>query len=224
MFKKNKNMKIFSILVLAGVVLIIWGNTTDVLGITIKTPAPIDPYAEILQNYQTQISNDKISNEEKAMLQQKYEPLVIEATKRASILSQNSNLPTVKKTPFSTPTQGVEISIAEGINNQPIIPRYSSEYLFLNSWSKTIDGLTYLVYAGAMVNDSEQGLVYIQDPKNYQFAKILSPQKSGAIQIVSEKNLVLTLISEKGNLFFFDVINKIFINDSDKPLTATAYP
>lgn len=224
MLWKNKIVKILSLITVFGIALFIWSNTSAAMGISVRTQTPIDPFRNIINEFQSRIKNDNLNIKEKEALLQKFEPMIIEATQRADALKQNAITPLIKRTPFATPTQGSEIKISDGINNRPIIPRYSSDFILINSWAKTIGNKTYLVYAGALAKDTSQGLVYMQSPQSFGFKIIFSPLKNGLLTAISSNNLILTLETENGDLVFFDAEKEQFVDSADKPILPPAYP
>jgi hypothetical protein len=78
-----------------------------------------------------------------------------------------------------------------------------------NQWQEVIGGLHVNVYAGSLGRDPFQGAVIVQrtgadlmHPAPAQ--TFLTPQRAGAVRIISASGNVLTLRAETGDLFTFD--------------------
>ncbi len=223
-----RNRKISSILlvVFLGLAFVIWSNVYAAIGNNAKTQVPIDPDADMLHLLQTEMANPSISNDVKNADRPRLEEILSVETQRAEAISRQQLGLQANSTPFPTPSGPFGIwRASDGINNNPPIPMHTSDAVLKNSWVKTIGNDTYLVYAGVLADDPSQGLVYVKSSDAVSFHKILSPVKSGALKIIGNTNLVLTLQSEKGNIIYFDAQKEQFIqNKINLTLPATAYP
>ena len=223
---KNRKFQAIIIISVLGLALLIWSSVSAAIGINANTQVPIDPYAKIIHAYQTDMADPSMDATAKAAMTHKFSGFLAEATQRAEGLSTIQSGSPLNSTPFPTATTYVYrgFKAPDGISNNPVIPKRATNYKFTNSWVKTIGNDTFLVYAGALLTDPSQGLVYVEGP-SLSFNTILSPVKSGALKIVSYSNLTLTLQSEKGDLLYFDAQKEQFIQNNNMPNSpATAYP
>jgi hypothetical protein len=73
----------------------------------------------------------------------------------------------------------------------------------INAWAGIWDGKQVSVYAGALLDDPNQGAIFlISDVIANQF---LTPTKHGGVRVVSERNNRLTLVSIDGTTYYFDI-------------------
>lgn len=86
-------------------------------------------------------------------------------------------------------------------------------YDLKNSWQMQIGGVWTHVQAGASASDPQQGIVIvtreIQNSISGGFYN--TPTKSGAVRIVSEQNNRLTLQTDSGQVYYFDVPGQTFM-------------
>jgi hypothetical protein len=79
-------------------------------------------------------------------------------------------------------------------------------YSIQNRWYGTLNGHLIGVYAGALADDGDRGMVYViqwLDPRLEH--RYLTPLRAGPVHVVAEQNLRLTLVSTNGTTFYFDV-------------------
>lgn len=214
-------------MVVLSLALLIWSNVSEAIGNIVKIQVPIDPFAKIIHAYQTDVANPSMDATARAAMTHKFSGFLAEATQRAEGISTlQSGLP-LNSTPFPIATTYIYhgFTASDGINNRPPMPKRATDCILTNSWVKTVGKDTYMVYGGALINDPSQGLVYVESPHKFDFHKILSPVKSGALKIISDTNLVLTLQSEKGDLIYFDAQKEQFIENTNMLASpAIAYP
>lgn len=78
-----------------------------------------------------------------------------------------------------------------------------------NRWQGIVNGDYVIVFAGSLANDSEQGIVYIQqissDKRSTTWTSYPTPEKSGAVHIVQAETFRLVLNTDGGNTLYFDV-------------------
>ncbi len=96
------------------------------------------------------------------------------------------------------------------------------DVIIYNKWQDVVNenGEWGLVYAGSMYTDPTQGLVLIPSQPVQIY---LTPIKAGSVRIVAVQNLRLTLISENGTTFYFDVPGRRFV-DSLTEVAPTVTP
>jgi len=108
--------------------------------------------------------------------------------------------------PTSTP--------ATGILDVQISPFSAHDAIITNRWQGTVGGVFVVVYAGRITQTPDQGLVAVSlgEPgqRNFSLQQYPTPTKSGAVHITSANGSLLTLVSEKGQMFVFDVGARLF--------------
>jgi hypothetical protein len=82
-----------------------------------------------------------------------------------------------------------------------------------NSWFGFVGGNSTTVFAGALLDEPDQGAVhlFINFPTRGFDEQILTPTKHGAVHVVSEQNNRLTLVSTDVTTYYFDVPARRFV-------------
>jgi hypothetical protein len=82
-----------------------------------------------------------------------------------------------------------------------------------NSWFGFVGGNSTTVYAGALLDQPDQGVVHLfmNFPTRGFEEQILTPTKHGGVRVVSEQNNRLTLVSTDGTTYYFDVPARRFV-------------
>jgi hypothetical protein len=85
-------------------------------------------------------------------------------------------------------------------------------YAIQNDWQQNVNGTWMQAYAGSLVSDPSQGvvLVVLAWTDRPQGAVVTTPTKSGSVKIVAEQNNRLTLQSDSGTVYYFDVLGMAF--------------
>jgi hypothetical protein len=94
-----------------------------------------------------------------------------------------------------------------------------------NDWFGFVDGNSTTVYAGALLDEPDQGVVHLFinfRTRGFE-EQILTPTKHGWVRVVSEKNNRLTLVSSDGTTYYFDVPARRFV-DSQSEVVPSATP
>lgn len=96
-----------------------------------------------------------------------------------------------------------------GVSDDGEAPFPATEFVGTNSWHRVVNGQHVVVYAGSLGEDPNQGVLFVMtislDLKSVSGERYLAPTKSGALQIMSEENLNLTLDTTRGKRYTFDV-------------------
>ena len=116
----------------------------------------------------------------------------------------------VTRTPYDTPVI-LPTGTSEDYHNQ-----YTGEKLGLdtrNAWFGYSDGVGVTIYAGALLNDPDQGAIhlFVWFPGRIIEAQLLTPTRNGGVRVVSEQNNRLTLVADDGATFYFDVPARRFV-------------
>jgi hypothetical protein len=103
-----------------------------------------------------------------------------------------------------------------------------------NAWFGLVDGNKVSIYAGALLDDPNQGALYLWmhiSSTDGILELILTPSKHGGVRVMSEQNHRLTLVSTDGTTYYFDVPARQFVASPDEvvptatpPPTFTPYP
>lgn len=82
-------------------------------------------------------------------------------------------------------------------------------YVIENHWNRERGSSHLKVYAGALATDPSQGLVVVTvtsaDLKQQQQEVFLTSERAGALRVVAARGAVLSLVSERGQNFTFDI-------------------
>ncbi len=114
----------------------------------------------------------------------------------------------------------------EGLVQSSYNPWPGTGVAILNHWSKTINGVSYGVYAGyapeysrgtVFVGTSEDG-TNVKNPTENRYP---TPIKAQALKIVAENNLQFTLVSMDGKTFVFDLPSRQFLSFNGTPLPSS---
>ncbi len=129
----------------------------------------------------------------------------------------------------ATQTLITPIYLPTGIYDDQRI-KISAALLFIdaqNAWGGFNDGYRFVLYAGALQSNPDQGVVELVSnlPDGKRFEQLLTPSKHGALHVVSEQNNRLTLLAADGKTFYFDVPARRFVASLTEVVpTATPYP
>ena len=177
-----------------------------------------DPYALEINQFEEELQNPKLSELERQNIETKLDTVKYEATHWAS--GRESPAPRgVEANPLaSTP---VPHKIPDGIDNTYLIPRpipgFEKTVNINNVWRRTTPSHFYLVVAGYLIADAQQGMVLNWDADNHRFRLYLTPRKSGSVKIVKDAWPYLMLESDDGDIFYFDPASERFVDSLDEP-------
>lgn len=207
-------------------------------GYTPFVKTPIDPYKDLLKEYEEKIKSEKTSKEEKDILKRKYEIVVYDATLRADNIKKEKPgafetlaLMTITPVPTTAP-----IEIADGIDKNPIIPNplvFPKDISLGNGWHKKDKdkNATLFVYSGCLKEKPSQGVIYIKELGNsLVYKKFLAPDNSGKLFIIKEDKSQLTLRNDADQIFYFDLTLEVFtdqngsIISTQEPISETSTP
>jgi hypothetical protein len=96
---------------------------------------------------------------------------------------------------------------------------YSGDVTIQNYWQNIVNGETVQVFAGALYQDPEQGLVIVVGLS--PSGRYYTPTRAGSVRITAENNLRLTLISANGATFYFDLPSHQFVNSLEVTVMPT---
>lgn len=111
-----------------------------------------------------------------------------------------------------------------GILEDEPAPFHSFEFMLSNQWQGTISGQWVHVFAGADGQDASQGLIFLMIEKTDMLLRLPTEVKEGAVRILAEENLRLTLQTEAGTLLYFDIPARQFAADLEEELPPAEIP
>ena len=196
---------------------------TNILPGLLATKEPIDPYIDQIKAFQDELQRSDLSSETRNLIEEKLNTISIMATQRAE---GKASQPTRQVSMLATPTIEVaSIKLPDGIDNHPSIPFSESVVTVLNSWRKTADDRYYLVYAGFLTQDTQQGAILVLHPNTHDFKQYNTPFTSGGVRVVEEKGTTIIFQSTNGIPFYFDVAMEQFVDSNGTPIpTNTPMP
>ena len=145
----------------------------------------------------------------------------------AAIITSKAGIATTFFTTTHTPV--TPVYLPTGIYDDQRV-KISAALLFIdaqNAWGGFSDGYRFVLYAGALYSDPDQGVVELITnlPDGKRFEQLLTSSKHGALHVVSEQNNRLTLLAADRETFYFDVPARRFVASVTELVpTATPYP
>jgi hypothetical protein len=185
------------------------------------TKQPIDPYKDMIQEFQTELQRTDIPMDAREFIEGKLGIISLEATQRAE---GKVNQPTRSSNPNFTPQNIIGFKIPDGIDNTPEAPFSRVLFTPLNSWRKTEPDHYYLIFAGHLTEDTQQGALYILQPDIHTFSLYITPTRNGAVRVIAEHGTTITLQSSDNTLFYFDAAIEQFVNSQGTPFPGTPTP
>ena len=210
-----KNIRIF---ILSGlVVLAISLVAIFVIVRTTRADRPLqssnsNPYSSLIKGFQEQLADPNMSSTTKEKIQARINLLNQLMTQEA--VGEQKSAP---RNPSLNPTDAPvdQYIIPEGIEENPSPPYKQLDLEISNAWRKTIEKKRFLIYAGQLVVDPNQGAVMLFQNERNQFVIYRTPKAAGAVKIIDENNLILELQSKDGLVFYFDVLQEAYIVDGE---------
>ena len=84
-----------------------------------------------------------------------------------------------------------------------------------NSWRDYVHGQYFVVWAGALGADPQQGVVVVADQEMTATTPlpqpIKTPTKHGKVRITAVNGSLLTLVADDGTMFVFDLTTRTFV-------------
>jgi hypothetical protein len=189
--------------------------------LTIKEP--IDPYIDQIKAYQEELQRADLTSETRALIEKKLNTISMMATQRAD---GKSLQPTRYAQEQATPTLLIDsVRLPDGIDNHPSVPFSESTVTVINSWRKTTNERYYLVFAGYLTQDPQQGAILVLHPRTHDFKHYETPNPYGGVKVIEEIGTTIVLESTDGVLFYFDAESERFVDDNGTPIPIpTSHP
>lgn len=122
--------------------------------------------------------------------------------------------PATKGPPAAIPEAGAQRTPEIGILDLQISPFPSQDAIIANRWQGSVAGKFVVVYAGRLMNPSDQGFVAVSSgtlgTPDFSLQRYPTPNKAGSVRISAENGTLLTLVSDNGTSFTFDVSTRMF--------------
>jgi len=246
--KKNEQLGLF-IAAMVGIGLLLYSllMTIPAAGRDVaQTPTNSDPIAarnlSEIEFYKKQLENKDLSEADRNSLKAKLMYAQREATQRVINLREIEIQETsgIRETIIAQQTRSPRPVSTDsprftGLWQETEIPpngRYTVGTILTSLWFGENAGRYYRIYSGALFSDPTQGTILVQIDKPFSFYKILAPNRTGGLKIISEKNKVLTLETEMKEILYFDVLTLHFVNSLEEamqsgrltPTPLKAYP
>lgn len=182
----------------------------------VKSKEPIDPYLNQIQSLQKDLQNPALSSDARILIEEKLNTISSMATQRAL---GKMNIPTRSAFVDATPTMVIAgMKLPDGIDDHPQIPFSESVVTVNNAWRKTTDQQFFLVFAGYLTENPEQGALMVYHPKVHTFFQILAPAKNGGLIVIDENKYIIQLQSVQGSMVYFNYQTEQFVDSDGTPI------
>lgn len=196
-----------------------------------KDPTSVDPVLarinERISQYDKDLKKKNLDEDTKKGLLANKKYYEKQATERANYLEHQDKAGVIKLTALAQETVSPPIAtnpplptLPEGLLSEFFAPRYR-EAKFTTLWISRVGGVEVHYLAGNLVNDPEQGVVYIEKDHGRSVEKYKTPYKHGSLKIGKLKKNRLHLDANNGKKIFFDIEKKKFVDEYDNPLLET---
>lgn len=197
---------LFLILIISAVVIPGWSNTRQ------QSSPYEDDQVEALQR----MLQTPMSPEMQEILTEKLVALESMNTERVSALERQPEKPlepcSEKPATESDLVSNPKIGLLEDI--QP--PFSPMKYTITNIWQDYVDGVLTRVYAGALGEDPEQGVLIVTQQNSLGGGVFFPPVKQGALTILSFDGLRLIIRTQYGDELIFDAAAMRFISSLEE--------
>jgi hypothetical protein len=165
-----------------------------------------------------------LPSDTRTLLEGKLNSIGLAATQRVEGLTNQPTRPSIMR---ETP-QNVEGSkLPDGIDNNPSFSFSESEFTVNNEWRKTTPDQYYVIFAGFLTIDPNQGALYVLHnlPSGIpEFILYITPDLHGGVRVVAENNIIITIESTDGTFFYFNAVTDQYVNAQGTPFPATPTP
>jgi hypothetical protein len=173
------------------------------------------------------LAKSKLRNDMQRSLTAKLQALSYAATSQAEGVRQLTEMPIEAelarrqlRTPEATMKPKERLT---GIIERPAVP-LSQAFTITNAWQELVAGRYITVFAGALSEDPEQGVLVIYDDASNHCSIYTSPSRDGSFRIVDAENFHLALETTQKTKVYFDVLHPSFADSMNGNGGATITP
>lgn len=211
------------------VVSILYGGGFAQANRTAEKPTEIDPILASLgkqiEQYDAALKKNDISPDTAKSIRAKKKYVEQQATERANYLGHQNEAFQVKLTavenmtltPYPTELPEKKPTSYDGPLTEFYAPMYR-EADFTTAWLIQTEKKHMFILAGSLVEDPDQGVIYIRNDDNRTLEKYKTPNKDGSLKIKNVDKNRVSLETKKGKKYFFDMEKKKFVDEMDNPL------
>jgi hypothetical protein len=187
---------------------------------TAVTETPSDPFLGEIAFLANELQSTELSVEAQILLQEKLNVVAREATQRAQGLIDPAS-----RQIRATPLPVVLTRLPDGIEHRPATPAaIESNFEVLNAWRKHDQGHFYLVYAGYVDRNPDQGVLIVFHQDANRFVDYPTPDQSGGLKIIEEQGFVIMVQSINGSTYYFDAVSETYIDSFVPPSPPNTNP
>lgn len=179
------------------------------------------------------LSNKTLSEKSRGSIELRKQYFEWQATQIVSKLDNPKQLLSQKQTQVIEITKESLLTTPEPTSTRPVGIMKGIEYvrsleedailseIFLVG---KVDETYVIIYSGVLRNDLNQGVIYIFPEKEGRWLKYLMPSKLGLLTIINFNGNRLTLLSDSGEIAYFDVDMRQFILSPDGAISTPSLP
>lgn len=188
---------------------------------------PEDLRCKEIQQLEELLAKNGLSSDMEHSLTAKLQALYSEATAQAEGIGRLTEMPTEAEL-ARRQLQAPKVTMKPrerltGIIERPAVP-LSQAFIITNAWQELVNGQYTTVFAGALSDDPDQGVLVIYEESSDKYTIYISPFKDGGFHIIAEDNFYLTLETAKKTKVYFDVLHPTFADSMNKVGGATITP
>lgn len=184
---------------------------------SLQSNPPTDPEEREISELREALADRNLSDQMRHSLEEKLEIAQRVATQRVMgrpASKDPDKIPTLVPVTQSRPPTGI-IDKIQGLF-------YSREVKIINIWQDFINGELVQVAAGALTNDSSQGIVIVRNLTTHIGDKFYEiPNQTGTVHVAEVLGDQLTLKTSTGEIYFFDVAELQLVSSLDEIIPPT---
>jgi hypothetical protein len=188
----------------------------------VEEPTQTWPQSSI-QNLQAQLANPNLDPDLRQSLEEKLSAFQTQQAAQNRIQALAAPKPADPCALAPTPNPAADPPRATGILNEGAVPFPASQVTITNQWQEKLNGQWVHAYAGASVGAPQQGMVIITIEDSPAGGQFFTPDLNGPLTITAAENGRLTLVSNQGSTYYFDIPAMQFV-DSLQAIVATITP
>lgn len=215
--RRIKKVIILAVLLFAFVALLL---TMQLTAKAIRRPPRVEIFEVQIATLESALKNAKSEEERESLKKQLelfYQMGTLVTTLQPSEMS-NDRLAATKQALNTQLPRTLQVALTRiadqaptGINENPVHASFlPNKFIVGNAWRNELAGKVYIIYVGSNDIDPEQGAVVVVIPEDFDVSMYLTPSRNGIVRIVDVKNGTLVLQTEKGMIFYFNILGRKF--------------